>query len=647
MGSASARIPLCGRLVVEWDGERLERDLPGRQGRLLFAYLAMNRDRPVRRDELIEALWSEEGPPPTGDSLLAPPLSRLRKAIGASRLEGRGELSLTLPDDAWIDWEVAREGLAQARAAIQAGNWRGAWDPAREAVAIAEGGLLPGLEAAWIDERRRELHDLRVEALEAIASIGVGIRGASELAAAEIAARQAIESAPFRESARAALMEVLRARGNVAEALMVYDELRTLLMDELGTTPGPALVQLYERLLMAEEEPAPAPTAPTAGAAPSPAPDVGLPETLEEAVAAPLVGRQSPLQRLRAELGTVEQGGSSGLILLAGEAGIGKTRLAAELAREAASFTVLFGRCDEEELFPFGPWIRMLDDHLTRLGDDDLRALIAGDGPDLARLIPALRVRIPDLPTPASSDPETERSALFAAVIRLAERLSRQAPLLLILDDLQWADRSSLRLLRPLVRALRDSPVLLVGTYRDNELGARHPLLETLTDLERERPLPRLHLQGLDLDEVEALVGATHGGKVDGPSVRTIREETGGNPFFVKQLVRNLEEGGEATARRQSGGFSVPDGIRDVIQSRVGRLPEGAERVLQVASLIGRQFDLVVLERVVDMSEDDLLDALDAAVRAGMLLEAQGVPGRYSFAHALLRKTLEDDLTAT
>ena len=243
MGSGSARIHLCGRLVVEWDGERLERDLPGRQGRLLFAYLVLNRDRPVRRDELIEALWSEEGPPPTGDSLLAPPLSRLRKAIGASRLEGRGELSLALPDDAWIDWEVARRGPrgVRARRSRPATGAAPGTPPARPCRS-PRAACCPGLEAAWIDERRRELSDLRVEALEAIAAIGVGIRGASELAAAEAAARQAIESAPFRESARAALMEVLRARGNVAEALMVYDELRTLLMDELGTTPGPALV---------------------------------------------------------------------------------------------------------------------------------------------------------------------------------------------------------------------------------------------------------------------------------------------------------------------------------------------------------------------------------------------------------------------
>ena len=645
MSTGSARIHVCGRLVVEWDGERLERDLPGRQGRLLFAYLVLNRDRPVRRDELIEALWSEEGPPPTGDSLLAPPLSRLRKAIGASRLEGRAELSLALPADAWIDWEVARAGLLTARAAIQRGDWRGAWDPALEAVAIAEGGLLPGLEAIWIDERRRELSDLRVEALEAIAAIGVGIRGASALAAAEAAARAAIESAPFRESARAALMEVLRARGNVAEALMVYDELRHLLMEELGTTPGPSLVQLHERLLMADEEPAPAAAPVAAAPAAGPGPAIGLPDRIVEYTRTPLVGRQAPLQRLRAELKAVEDGGA-GLVLLAGEGGIGKTRLAAELACEASAFTVLYGRCDDEELFPFGPWIRMLGGYLERVPDGELPALLVDDGPDLARLLPDLRVRVPELPPPQAGDPESERQHLFGAVTALIERLADRAPILMILDDLHWADRSSLLLARQLIRSTREHRLLVLGTYRDNELSGRHPLFETLADLERDRPLPRLHLDGLDLEEVSVLVGESHASPVDQHTVRTIRDETNGNPFFVKQLARDLEEGGDA-ARRQSGGFHVPDGLRDVLQSRIGRLPEGSERVLQVASLVGREFDLPIIERVVDMPEDDLLDALDAAVRAGMLNEDTSRPGRYSFAHSLLRKTLEEELTAT
>ena len=146
------RIHLCGRLVVELHGQRLEDSLRGRQGRLLFAYLAINRDRPVRRDELAEALWSGKGAPPAYESLLAPPLSRLRKALGPGVLEGRSELHLILPDDAWIDWEVARERVKQARTA----GPQEAWDAAREAVEIAERGLLPGLEAPWIDAKRAD-----------------------------------------------------------------------------------------------------------------------------------------------------------------------------------------------------------------------------------------------------------------------------------------------------------------------------------------------------------------------------------------------------------------------------------------------------------------------------------------------------------
>ncbi|MEA2410582.1 MAG: family transcriptional regulator, regulator of embCAB operon, partial [Thermoleophilaceae bacterium] len=261
METRTTRIELCGRLLVEIDGEALQGALPGRQGRLLFAYLVMHRDRPVRRDELIEALWSEDGQPASGDALLRPPLSRLRKALGPGRIEGRTELQLVLPADAWVDWEVARATLARTRAALGAGDWRTAWESASEAAEIAGRGLLPGLEADWIDERRRELADLRVEALEAAAAAGAALGGA-ELAGAERAARAAVEAAPFRESARAALMEVLRAGGNVAEALRAYEDLRVVLRDELGATPGARVVALHERLLR-DEDPGPASATPT------------------------------------------------------------------------------------------------------------------------------------------------------------------------------------------------------------------------------------------------------------------------------------------------------------------------------------------------------------------------------------------------
>src|SRR4051794_9513462 len=251
----ATRIQLCGRLIVELQGRRLEDTLRGRQGRLLFAYLALHRDRPVRRDELAEALWSGKGAPPAYESLLAPPLSRLRKALGPGVLEGRSELHLILPEDAWIDWEVAPERLRAARTASP----QEAWEAAREAVEITERGLLPGLEAPWIDARRAELADLRVEALEALAAAGTMLAGAA-LPEAEQAARAAVQAQPFRESARAALMEVLRARGNVNEALRVYEDIRVLLREELGSSPGAALVALHEQLL--RDDPAPAPARP-------------------------------------------------------------------------------------------------------------------------------------------------------------------------------------------------------------------------------------------------------------------------------------------------------------------------------------------------------------------------------------------------
>jgi len=166
------RIELCGQLAVEIEGTRIEGSLRGRQGRLLLAYLVLNRHRPVRRDELAEALWSE-----SGEAQLAPPLSRLRGALGDGRLVGRGELRLELGDDAWVDWEAARAGVTAARAALEAGGAAAAFAATGEPLAIAERGLLPGLEAGWIDVRRAELGDLRLEALEGRAAAGAAMGG--------------------------------------------------------------------------------------------------------------------------------------------------------------------------------------------------------------------------------------------------------------------------------------------------------------------------------------------------------------------------------------------------------------------------------------------------------------------------------------
>lgn len=235
------RIQLCGRLVARIDGQRIESALPGRQGRVAFAYLAANRYRPVTREELAGALWLAPG----ASDRLSPLLSKLRSVVP---LEGRGEVRLTLPAGSWIDVEAAAEGLHRAESAVAQGDFAGAWSPGRVAQHVASREFLPGEEAPWIDEQRRRLEEILVRSLELVGRACVEI-GAGELDTAERAARDLIARAPYRESGHRLLMETLAARGNTAEALLVYDALRQRLRDELGAAPSDQTKQLHRRLL--------------------------------------------------------------------------------------------------------------------------------------------------------------------------------------------------------------------------------------------------------------------------------------------------------------------------------------------------------------------------------------------------------------
>jgi DNA-binding SARP family transcriptional activator len=626
----SAEVHICGRLQVEWNGERLEEALAGPQLRLLFAYLTLHRERPVRRDELVEALWSG-APPSDGDALLRPLLSRLRRALGQDRLEGRSALELRFPEDTWVDFEAVGAQLRTAREAQAAGAYEPAFRAAGEAIAIADAGLLPGLEAAWLEPVRSELEDLRCEALEARAAAG-GRLGPAERAEAETAARRAVELSPYRESARASLIEVLHRRANTAEALVAYEQVRSLLRDELGSAPGPELRALHAELLRAQDAAAPASTT----AAPA------LPQRLVQAAETRWVGRDAALAQLH-EAAERAAAGRSEVVVVAGQGGIGKTRLVAELASSLVDFDVLYGRCDEEQLFPYGPWVELLRAPLARMDNDELRATLGSSAVDVARLLPGLQARLPEAVDAAQGDSETQRRQLFEAVTRILGTLSRRRPVLAVLDDLHWADRSSLLLARHVAGEPQLGPVLLLGTLRDTELDPGHPLPELIADIERHRAVPRVRLGGMDDAEVGELVGALHGAAVAERTVRAIREQTDGNPFFVKHLVSHLEEAGGNLAA--VGGMTVPQGVRDVIARRVSRLPAEAGHVLRVAALMGREFDFDLLAGVVAWPEETLLDVLDAAVRGALLEEV--APGRYSFAHALLRTALESELTQT
>ena len=247
-GDLPIRIQVCGPLAIELGGQRLEGRLRGRQGRLLFTYLIVNRHRQVLRDELAEALWREPDPAAI-EARLNPLLSKLRRVVGAEAVEGRSTLRLHL-GPAWVDLEAATDAIHRAESAVAQRDWVRAWGPVLVALFVAERDFLPGEDAPWIDEIRHQLDDLHVRALECYAAAELGIAG-SELAGAVRAGRKLIRLAPLRESGYRYLIEALTAQDNLAEALHVYGQLRERLRDELGVSPSPATRELYERLLRA------------------------------------------------------------------------------------------------------------------------------------------------------------------------------------------------------------------------------------------------------------------------------------------------------------------------------------------------------------------------------------------------------------
>lgn len=242
-GVSETRIQLCGPFVARIAGARVDGRLPGRQGRMLLAYLAHERRR-VEREELVELLWGEF-PPEAADSALSALLSKLRRVVP---VEGRSTVRLTLPDDAWVDVHVAHEALHRAESAVAHEDWGDAWGPARVAQHIGERPFLAGESSWWAEDRRRAHAALLARALElaGLASIRIG---GGELSTAERAARRLVELAPLRESGTRLLMEVLDRRGNRAEALLSYEELRCRLRDELGVPPSADTQEVHRALL--------------------------------------------------------------------------------------------------------------------------------------------------------------------------------------------------------------------------------------------------------------------------------------------------------------------------------------------------------------------------------------------------------------
>ncbi len=370
---------------------------------------------------------------------------------------------------------------------------------------------------------------------------------------------------------------------------------------------------------------------------------VPLPRALATAPGSTIVGRAEALAALEHRL---DGAGSAhpAIVLVAGEPGIGKSRLVAELARRAheRAVVVLLGRCDEEAALPYEPFVEALR-HLEAHG-----ALAP---------VPGLPLLLPELgPPPADIDADRSRSLAVDAIRDAFLAATDDGPVLLILEDLHWAAAPTLRALRHLLRDTTDHPLLVVGTYRDTDVDRAHPFAGLLADLRRDGALDRIALGGLAADDIADLLTSVAGHELDADGHRLasmLHAETSGNAFFVNAVLAHLVESGALAAQDgrwaatvDLGRVGLPEGIRDVVGRRLSRLGPTAEAVLATAAVIGGSFDAPLLQTVHGADPDEVLDALDAALTAGLVVEEPGPAPRYGFAHALVRQTVLEELTS-
>ena len=386
---------------------------------------------------------------------------------------------------------------------------------------------------------------------------------------------------------------------------------------------------------------------------------VPLPARLTHIPLTGVVARETEAARLTDAYKQAAAGEGRAVVLVSGDAGVGKTTLVAEAARRAAKegACVLFGRCQEDVGVSYSPFAEALHHYVAHAPEHVLRAHVETHGGAIASMVPALGQRLGEVPAPTKTDPDTERYLLYGAVSGLLGAASALKPTVLVLDDLQWSDSQSLRLLRHVVATVESARLLVLGTFRDTELAPDNPLRDLLGVLQREPNVSRIELKGFDDSGVLAFMEAAAGQSLEEAATdlaHVLCLETEGNPFFVGEVLRSLMETG-AIYQDDHGRWSVaeemsemvlPSSVREVIFARVRRLGAPASQVLSMAAVIGRDFDFDLLDAVTDLGHEEVLDVLEAASGAALVREVLDPPGRYSFSHALTQHTLYQGLPA-
>jgi DNA-binding SARP family transcriptional activator len=610
------RVRLLGELTIEADEAVIDVP-PGRPVRTLLGWLALHPGVHAR-STVAGTLWP--------DVLEESARRSLRNALSVLRQ--------SLPANAANAIIATREtvGLAdepQLRVDVQAFDQLATAGRAEEALELCRGELLAGLDDDWVLRARDEHRERRSRLLAALATAA---QTAGDLERAVTYARRRAALDPLDEPAQRDLMLRLAVIGDRAGALASYEAFAERLRRELGVAPS-AQTRALARELRDDPIRVAQPLARASAAPVSGYDGPALPPRLDHArQRSELLGRAVELSRLQELWTRATRQGERRVVFVVGEPGIGKTRLAGELAAlvDGTGAAVIYGRAEEDALCPYQPLVEGLRDAL-----EGSRTV----PPELAPLLPKLADASGEAPQPLSDDTtdvDAGRLRLFEAVADQLALVAGSRPLLLIVDDLHWADRPTLRLLSHLA-ARPDGPFSMVlGTYRETELSEDHPLVAMIAELRRDVPVEQLQLRGLSLTAIAELMERALERLPDPKMVRSLHEQTAGNPFFVEELVRSLGQAGSASDDRPR----LPDGAAQVVAQRVGRLQPSTQALLTAGALIGPEFDLYLAAEVVGLPADAALDAVAQAVRANVVGTVEDGPGRYSFVHALARDAL-------
>ncbi|HET9477600.1 MAG TPA: AAA family ATPase [Dehalococcoidia bacterium] len=632
------RVHLLGRFEVK-AGDRviIDQCWPRRKAKALLKHLAINVDGHwIHREQLLDALWPELEPA-AADHNFRQNLHYLRQAFEEHGLVApvvtAAQSMVGLAPETWVDVEAFREAHQAARQVRT--------DPKRyvDALKLYGGDLLPeDIYEEWTQAPREELKGLRRQLVLDLASLHE-LRGEGEAAIQRLEALVRLDQ--LDEEAHRGLIQLYAVSGNRQRAQRQFERCRDALQRELGVEPSEETEAIHQRVLEGRLRTV-AKTVPPGGT---------------------FIGRARELGVLLAGLEKALHGRGV-LFMLVGEAGIGKTRTAEEIAVHAylRGAQVIWGRCYEGEgASAFWPWVQVLRTCMRENTAEDLRSMMGSGAAQLLNLLPELRGTLPELPTapagpaaPVSGLPEPfidieqARFRLFDSVGTFLSNMAKRQPLVLVLDDLHCADELSLLLLQFLAGMVADTRLLVLGTYRDTELTPDHPLSTSVAVMERRHPGHTIHFEGFSEEEVAQMMQASTGQEQKMRVTGAVFEQTGGNPLLVHELSRVLLAAGlpEQALDSPGWGIALPRGAQAVILHSMYRLSGPCQQVLAAAAVAGKEFDLRLLSRLAGLPGLGLHEAIDEAISAQVIVRFPGNPGHFAFRHTLLREALYGHLPA-